>query len=202
MIARYVIVDTASGEIVRTVACDAFSVGAQAQAGETCIEHASARRETHYYDGGAIVEYTQEQASAKALRPAHAAQWSNSTLSWTDLRTLASARAGKWEEIKAERVAREMLAGTAVNPALDSDPVSQARITSTAVMLMAAPNLSTLGFTCRDNVRREFARADFLAAAFAIGSAVQSLYETADALRADIDAAETVAEVDAIGWPP
>lgn len=201
MITRYVIVDTESGEIVRTVVCDAASADAQAQTGEVCIEHASAQRATHYYDGTGIGAYTQEQANAKAARPAHAAQWSNATLSWTDTRTLAEARAQAWERIKAEREQRAAQAGHAVTPALDSSEADRANITSVAVMLMAAPAIPSVRFTCADNERRTIARADFLAAALTIGGAVQALFEVADNLRAEIEAAATVAEVDAIEWP-
>jgi len=115
--------------------------------------------------------------------------------------SLEARKARKWAQIKSEQRTRETLAGELVSPALDSDVSSQGRITSTAVILLAAPGVASLEFTCKDNVRRSFARADFISAALTVGAAVQALYTTASALRADIEAATTVAEIDAVEWP-
>lgn len=122
-------------------------------------------------------------------------------LSWADGRTLADAQAQAWERVKADRAARELAAGEVIDPAWDSDPASQARITSVAVALLANPGIATVDFTCKDNARRTYTRAEFLTAALTISAEVQALFETADELRGDIEAAATVAVADAVVWP-
>jgi hypothetical protein len=115
-------------------------------------------------------------------------------------------RPGKWYEIKAARDTAVAAAGSSVEPVLGavldtSSGDDRANITSVAVLLMANPGQATVRFTCADNVRREFARADFINAASLIGEAVQSAFDTADTLRQQIDVAADTDALTAIAWP-
>jgi hypothetical protein len=112
-----------------------------------------------------------------------------------------AARVRKWAQIKGERERRINAAGVTSVATFDTDEASQAKLTSAATLLIANPGLTSMRFTCADNVRRTFTRAEFMAAASQVGAAVQAIYDTADTLRAAIDAASSVGAVEAISWP-
>lgn len=129
------------------------------------------------------------------------AEFSGATVIPDAALALDTARARKWAQIKAERAQRLLAAGSASNPPLDSDPAATVNITGVVTFLLAYPTTPSVEFTCRDNVRRTVPRDDFIAAAAVTLGAMQSVYDTADALRQQIAAAQSAEDVAAIAWP-
>lgn len=157
-----------------------------------CPDDATAT--THLVRNGAAVPFP--------VAPSEHHVWDWGTGGYVDSRPLAVAKEHAWDRIKKVREARIASAGVTSLATFDT-AAAQARadITSVAVLLMANPGMATVNFTCADDVRRTFARADFLAAASLIGARVQDAYDTADELRQAIDAAPAVAAVEAVTWP-
>lgn len=201
MIRRYVVAQTASGEIVRTVTCDEDSVAAQAGPGEVTIASDDAWPGTHYLVSGTLQAYTEAQTAAKTQRPDYPAQWDNTAMQWADQRTLGQMQADAWESLKAERAQRILRAGLTPVGVFDTDADGLANITSVSLALVVDPNIALVRFTCADNVRRAFSRNDFLAAAAAIKQAVQNIYDVADTLRIMVFAAASPDDLARIQWP-
>lgn len=57
-----------------------------------------------YYAAGAVHTYTPEQMAQKASPPGYPAQWSNATMAWEDLRTLLDMKAAKNAAINEARL--------------------------------------------------------------------------------------------------
>lgn len=118
-----------------------------------------------------------------------------------EVATLEDAKLQRWAALKIEREQRIQGAGTTPWGTFDASPAAIANITSVAAVLLANPALAEVQFTLADNTRPTFARADFLAAASTVAAAVQAIHDTAHTLRGQIDAAQTVAAVQAVVWP-
>jgi hypothetical protein len=123
---------------------------------------------------------------------------------WEDRRTLAQHKLMKWVEIKAERAAREY--GTYTTPqgqVVDIDAQSQARILSTyslAVDAKAAAAPFSVVWTLADDSEVTLNANQMIAFGKQVMQYISGLYDTARGLRAQIVAASTVAEVEAIQW--
>lgn len=115
--------------------------------------------------------------------------------------SLAACKTRKWARIKSERTTRLSSAGAGSSPPLDTSPEALGNITGVVTYLLAHPEAPGVQFTCADNVRRSIPRQTFIDAATATLAAMQAIYDTADTLRQQIDAAATAAEVEAVVWP-
>jgi len=128
----------------------------------------------------------------------------NGELVWLDTRTLAQAQAQRWDEIKAERSAREFGQFTWDGSTFDADDTSQRRIQG-AVQLAVLAQMAGQGFsmdwTLADNSVRALDATDMTAVGVALGEHVAALHETGRLLRQAIDQATTVADVMAVVWP-
>ncbi|MBY0469284.1 MAG: hypothetical protein K2Q07_09935 [Burkholderiaceae bacterium] len=92
MLVRYVFCSIETGEIMGSMSADHDVGFVHVPAGHMAFESFEATPGTHYSNGTDLVAYTPEQAALKASKPAYAAQWSNDTCSWQDLRTLDGIR--------------------------------------------------------------------------------------------------------------
>jgi hypothetical protein len=103
--ARAVVCDVLSGEIVQIVNCPQSMISAQAAPGQVVFESNSAKNESHYYNGTTLAEYTNAQKVSKTnkLRPND--KWSNQTFSWASSITLADIKRAKEEEITEAKLA-------------------------------------------------------------------------------------------------
>jgi hypothetical protein len=187
--ADYTVID-AFGTPKRYGTCPDDLVDEQAEDGESVVDGLPPSA-GHVWNGSTWVE--------RPPKPTLNDEWIDG--SWVDPRTLPDAQAEAWERVKAAQQAAIIEAGTTSIQTLDTSEQSLNRITSVATMLLAAPGISTVNFTCADNVRRTFSRADFITMALEVGQAVQATYDVADELRQDIAATVTIAEADAISWP-
>jgi hypothetical protein len=135
--------------------------------------------------------------------PARGMRWINS--GWQVLTPqLAEVREARWQDIKAQREAREFGGFTWGGSYFDSDPISQSRIqgaTILAMQAMAAAQPFSIDWTLADNTTRTLSAADMLAVGQALALHVITLHATARALRAAIEAAVSPEQVAAVAWP-
>lgn len=123
---------------------------------------------------------------------------------WVDTRDLAQAKAEQWAAIKAVREARIAEPKATPHGAFDGSPADQDNLNKVIALLRVAISRGAddqANYTLADNTRGTFTLAQLEDAALAVGSATQALYDTSATLRAQIEEAATVAEVDAIAWP-
>lgn len=200
----HVIVDEATGEVVRTMRCTPAMALLQVRAGERLVQ-AAASRATHWWDGQALATYTPAQAQAKAERPAWRARWDNAAMAWADLRTLDELQAEKWAAIKARRDAVEFGGFAWEGSVFDSDQAAQGRIMGAvqmAALAQAAGQAFGIAWALADNSVRTLDGAQMQAVGLALGAHVAAAHETARALRSLIfDASATAESVAAVQWP-
>ena len=124
---------------------------------------------------------------------------------WEDIRTLEQRKLDKWNEIKAERAAREFGTYTINSRTFDIDAASQDRIRSTyqlAVSAKAESEPFSITWILTDNSSITISNADtFINIAKEILRYINSLYETSRLIRTQLFNCTTEAQVDAISWP-
>lgn len=159
--------------------------------------------QSHYFDGVAVVAYTPDQLQRKSERPNHTATWDDSTMEWVDTRTLQDLKDAKWGQIKAAREAAIDAPLSTPFGDFDSDERAQKSITDAVLMLQSLESLGTPGtidFTLFDNSVVTLDTAQMVQVGLLLGQKVQAAYTLARALRLQIDAATTPAEVAAVVW--
>jgi hypothetical protein len=141
---------------------------------------------------------------AKGDRPGPWAVWDAQGKQWVDPRDLASLKAAHWIGIKAERDQREYGTFTWDGSEFDCNRDSTAKImgaVQTAMLSAQAGQSFSVDWTLADNTVRVMSGVDMISAGMTLMAAVSNLYETSRTLRAQIDAATTAEEVQAITWP-
>lgn len=122
---------------------------------------------------------------------------------WVDPRTIEQAREQKWQDVKFARELREF--GTFVwdGSSFDCDQLSAQRIQGAAQLATLAKIGQTpfeIDWTLADNTVRSLSADDMIAVGQAMGVHINTLHGMSRLKREAINAAQTVAEVDAI--PP
>ena len=148
-------------------------------------------------DGMTVVEL------AEMLPPAPS-EWSAynvTTGQWVDVRSIDDRKMQQWSAIKRERTRREYAGFIWDESTFDSDPVSQSRIQGAVQMASLDPATFTIDWTLADNTVRTLSGSDMVAVGLALAQHVNGLHVVARGLRAQIEAAMTVAEVEAVTWP-
>jgi hypothetical protein len=117
---------------------------------------------------------------------------------------LESLKARKWAEIKAARDTQES-AGFTVEGigTFDSDSESRSRITGTAIAAKIAKDAGqpfSVEWTLADNTAVVLDADQVITVGFAMLTHITSTHEKGRVLRAQIDAAQTAEEVEAITW--
>lgn len=131
-------------------------------------------------------------------------RWDQAARRWLPVPTLAALQAQAWTRIKAERDRQVALPKSTPAGPFDASPADQDNLNKVLALtaLAAAAGLpAEARYTLADNSRVLLTLAQLQAAALSLGAQTQALYDTAAALRAQIDAATTPAELDAIQWP-
>lgn len=145
------------------------------------------------------------QASIEAWMMADATNpFSGGTVAQILETDLATAQAKRWAVIKAARDGAEFGGFTWNNSTFDSDPQAQSRIqggAQLATLAMIASQPFSVDWTLADNTVRTLSGADMLAAGQALGVHIETVHGIGRDLRAAIEAATSVAAVDAITWP-
>lgn len=110
----------------------------------------------------------------------------------------------KWFEIKLERNRREFGGFTWGGSIFDSDSTAQSRIqggVQLATIAQASNQPFTINWTLQDNSVIALNGTQMIQVGMALAQHVQTLHETARVLRAQVDAATTVEQIEAINWP-
>lgn len=183
------------GQCLRTASGPASALAAQVLDGEVGVYDAQPTAE-HYWSGTQWVQ--------RSARPSgrHVFDWP--THQWIDPRSLAEHKDAKWEEVKAAREAAINAPLVTPHGTFDSGPSDRTNITDAVLM---AQTLAALGqpvaidFTLADNAVATLNAAQMVEVGLYLGAKVQAAYATARTLRGAIEAATTIAQVQAIHWP-
>jgi hypothetical protein len=118
--------------------------------------------------------------------------------------TLEELRERKWDAIKTTRDRLEQSGVPYLGKVLDSDTVSVQRIAITAQAAqaaIAADQPFTLEWTTQDNTALTMDAGQVVGMSVAMAMYSDSLHQAARALREQIEAAETIEELEVIAWP-
>lgn len=160
--------------------------------------------ESHWISpAGDPVAYTPAQRQAKATVPPHPAHWSNQAMAWVDDRSLSEVREDQWRQIKAAREAAEWGGFDTPFGRFDSDPASQTKIIGAAqlasiALAQGAP--FNIEWTLQDNTRVSLDAAQMIAVGAALANHVNAIHQRGRQLRAQIEAAATLADLESITW--
>lgn len=130
--------------------------------------------------------------------------WDWTLHTWVDPRTLQDYKDEKWSEIKRSRDAAINAPLTTPYGVFDADANSRANIANAVLYLQTLEQQGTPGtidWTLADNTTITLNYAEMSSVGLLLGHRTNAAYDTARALRTQIDAATTIAEVDAIHWP-
>ena len=149
----------------------------------------SATEQTHYVEGGALVE--------KPAQPSDEHVFDYATKQW--VYDLTHHRADKWAEIKQARDSDEFGTFTWSTHTFQCDEVSQRRIQG-AVQLAQLDSTTTLDWTLADNSVQTFNATELQQIGQALAAHVNACHVKSRTKRGEIDAATTQTELDAITW--
>lgn len=187
----YFVYEIATGAIKKTGTCQESTLQLMAGPGEA-VGIGVAAASTHYVDGGFLVAFPP--------RPAHHT-WDWAGKCWVV--NLPEAQASKWEEIKRARDGAEFGGFTHDGRAYDSDLASVQRISGAVSMAMIAAGAGepfSKDWTLADNSVVTLSGEEMISVGMALGSHVSDVHATARTLRAQIEAASTLEQVNAIAW--
>ena len=192
MTVRAAIYDLTTGRILRTIECPADFIARQAGPGESFLEVTTGVDDTsHYIADGAPVPIPARHGNHHTF--------DYTTKQWVDPRTLSDLQVAKWEQIKRARVNAEFGGFTWDGSPFDSDAISQSRIQGALQLAALIPDFS-IDWTLADNTVRALSGSELAAVGVALGLHVGTQHAKARTLRAQIEAATTADEVDAVVW--
>jgi len=190
---RYVLVNVRTGEIEAAGSCDAQSFDAMCESDHRVKVIGTASSATHYYTPLGLQEYTPAQRLAKATPQPHST-WDNRLMRWVDVRPLDELRAERWASIKAARAAEADAPIDTPFGRFDACPSSRAAL---AAAVADAP----VEWTTADNGMVSLDAEGLAEVLRLIGRRTQACHAVARGLRARIEAAATVEDLEAIHWP-
>lgn len=135
-------------------------------------------------------------------RPSLAHEWDWSSKAWVV--SLAFAKVLKWEAVKSWRDSRVFAAFTWNGWTFDADERSRARISEAgleALMIAAQGEFQSYDWVLADNTTATLSEQQMLLMSRALRTRTSQLHLAANARRQQIDAATTVAQVEAITMP-
>lgn len=143
------------------------------------------------------------QWRVKPVQPSPHHTFDYTAKQWVDPRTLDDHKSAKWKEIKRQRDVAEFATFTYNNMEFDGDLDAQRRLAayiSVSKSSIAAGQPFEAEFTLANNTNVTLTAQDFVGIELTKVQAVAAAFNHASALRAQIDAATTVQEVEAITW--
>lgn len=189
----------ADGNIINSGTCQPETLALYSVNGLTAIEGV-ADPFRHYFDiaTGSVRDLDPSVATLRRQPPPLGFRWTRSGL--IDERSLAQAKADKWREIKKARAAAEAAGFTVGGYTFDSDPASQAAIAAAVQDMSMAGGPATVAWTLANETTVTITATQMRAVLRALRNHIQTQRDKATNLRADIEAATTVAAVDALHW--
>lgn len=142
-----------------------------------------------------------ELAEPLSPPPFDGAAYDIQTRQWIDPRGLDEIKRLQWSRVKAERDRHEYAGFTWDGSVFDSDPVSQSRIQGAVQLAGLDPVAFSIDWTLADNTVRTLSGADMVAVGVTLAQHVNGLHVIARGLRAQIESATTIAEVESVVWP-
>ena len=118
-----------------------------------------------------------------------------------DSQTLETYKLRKWAVLKDARTAAEMASFTCDGSMYQADKERISGAVQLALLAQLAGQPFTIDWTLTDNSVKTLDASQMIAVGVALGKAVSAIFDTARSLRTRLDAATTIEEVDAIGWP-
>lgn len=159
----------------------------------------SVTRDTHKIVDSVPVEYSTTGKNRRNNKPGLWSVWNPSTEDWDDPRVLQELKSAQWETVKAARTAAEYAGFTWDGFVFDSDAISQNRITGAVTLAMLSPEF-VINWVLADNTTRLLDQSSMAQVGGALGAHVAAQFAHGVTLRAQIEAATTQAEVEAIVW--
>lgn len=196
----YVVYAEDSGEITSFGTCQDCDFEFQNSGGGSLIE-AEGSPNSHYIQNGELVAYTEEQIALKANRPSDAIGWSNAPIGWVypDASVvLENKRAILWEQTKLRRSALETATFAHDGHTYDADTLSQQRIASAVLLATIAPETFAVDWTLSDNTTTHLNASDLVSLGVALGVRTSQIFNQAAAIRARIEAATTLSDLESI----
>lgn len=187
----YFVYEISTGAIKKTGTCQESTLHLMAGPGEA-VGIGLASASMHYVDGDSLVAFPP--------RPAHHA-WDWAGKCW--VANLAEARASKWEQIKQARESAEFGGFSCDGRAYDSDLASVQRIGGAVSMAMIAAGDGepfSIDWTLADNAVVSLTGEEMISVGMALGAHVSDVHARARSLRAQIEGAATIEQVNAIAW--
>lgn len=160
------------------------------------------RNDSYINVHGVVHKYTDDQRKNKQNRPSPLAVWSNHLMQWEDRRSFEDLKIAKWEDTKVERNANEFGSFIWAGHIFDGDESAQRRI-NLAVMgaqaaLIAGNSSWSVDWTLADNTSLTLSASDMIGVANALGANIAQAHALARVKRQQIEAAQTVEELDAL----
>lgn len=183
------------GELLRVVSCPESQIDIQIQNGEGYIEG------VFFCDEFQVVDGKPEKLTTQPS-PHHVFNYT--TKQWEDPRTLQDRKAAKWELMKQARVAA--IDAPLVTPfgVFDSGVDARSSITDAVLMLQTLASMGqpiSIEFTLANNTSVTLTTAQMVNVGLLLGKKVQDAFAQGRARRVQIDAAQSVAALEAVAWP-
>lgn len=193
----YAIFNPATGQILRMVDCPETMIEAQLGVGEAATPaDQDISDATHYVMGGF-------QPMPAPPGPHH--EWDWATKQWHEPADMEPARAAKWSQIKAARDADENGGFDTPWGRFDSDPASQTKLVGAAQLAsiaLAQGQPFSIRWTRQDNTAVELDAPAMIAVGIAMGQHIDAVHQRGRQLRAQIEAATTLQDLESITWTP
>lgn len=140
-----------------------------------------------------------EGLSPQGTAPNPAFHYDFALAQWVDPRVLSDFKAVQWAKIKKARSAAEYAGFTWGGSTFDSDATSQNRITGAVTLAMLSPAFE-IDWVLADNTTRLLDQSGMAQVGGALGVHVATQFSKGVMLRAQIEAATTREEVEAVVW--
>lgn len=203
----YTLYDEVDGEIIGHLTSDEASLEANKPLGVGAIEGKYLNPNGFVLGTGQdarYVPYTDQVRLEKAHRPARSFRWDNSVLAWQDTRTLAEVKVAKNAQINEWRLQANYAGFTYAGKEIATDQLSLLDLTNTATRIArdgALPPNWPGGWKAKDNTYVAIATVgDWDAFYDAMYQRGLANFSHAQALKAQLETATSIAEVESITW--
>jgi hypothetical protein len=194
---KYAIFTPATGQILRMVDCPETMIEAQLGVGEAATPAGQDISDaTHYVMGGF-------QPMPAPPSPHH--EWDWATKQWHEPADMEPARAAKWSQIKAARDADENGGFDTAWGRFDSDPASQTKLIGAAQLASIALAQGApfgIEWTLQDNTSVPLDANQMISVGVALAAHIDAAHQRGRQLRAQIEAATTLQDLESITWTP
>lgn len=187
----FTVVDSSTGRVIYGgVAADPSSL---VIAGQTVIT--GQQQSSGYFQDGVH--------HGEGMAPSSNHIFDYSTKQWVDLRSLSDLKIAVWTSIKASRDAAISAPLSTPYGIFDCKPKDRTNITDAVLLLQTLASVgtpTTIEFTLANNTTVTLTTAEMVTVGLLLGQKVQAAHAQARNLRAQIDAANSSTELEAIVW--